>query len=264
MDSSCSNSVKLFLIGNWPALNVICLIFLCAFLQASFYVHWHSVLQSNGYENVLAQRALVRGDSACSSPYGNSRWWVSTSDGDPLSPVPDTIHCPFPLYPLPLPCLASARTCCASSLSSLVVCTGVWSFSLSWGCLSSCWWTRTTSSPHSKRTNSLTEGSSTSTSAQPALAPVGVASSWMDKYLSRLGVAFASWMSSMWKTFSSPSTGSLARVRGGLYSSGWVPTKNLPILTRRFASGQQDGPVAISSRPCTRLSLPDLMETSDS
>lgn len=212
----------------------------------------------------LSPASTCKGGLCLFLPLWKSRWWVGTSDGDPLSPVPDTIHCPFPLYPLPLPCLASARTCCASSLSSLAVCTGVWSFSLSWGCLSSCWWTRTTSSPHSKRTNSPTEGSSTSTSAQPALAPVGVASSWMDKYLSRHGVAFASWMSSMWKTFSSPSTGSLVRVRGGLYSSGWVPTKNLPISTRRFASGQQVGLVAISSRPCTRLSLPDLMGMSDS
>jgi len=58
-------------------------LFVC-FFAGKLFMHWHSVLQSNGYENVLAQWALARGDSACSSPYGNSRLWVSTSDGDPL------------------------------------------------------------------------------------------------------------------------------------------------------------------------------------
>ncbi len=244
-------------------LNIICLFFFVCFFTGQLL--YASVLCTpETCKNVLPQWALARGDSASFSRYGNSRWWVSTSDGDPLSPVPETIHCPFPLYPLPLPCLASARTCCVSSHSSLAVCTGVWSFSLSLGCLSSCWWTHTTSSPLSKRMNSPTEGSSTSTSAQPALAPVGVESSWMDNYPSRHGVGFASWMSSMWKTFSLPSMGSLVRVREGLYSSVWVPIKSLLILTRRSASGQRVDLVAILSRPCTRLSLPDLMGMSDS
>lgn len=232
---------------------------------AWFQAHWleivHKHQEGRTWLTGLCRR-LARGSCADLAPACHFRSSPSTPwrrgiEVGSLTIISIPLLLPVPQEP-PCPC----PSCCASCLSNLAACTAVWSSCWWWDCLSSCWWTPTTCSPPSRRMNSLTDASSTSTSVPPALAPAGAANSWTARFPSRPGVAYVSWTFSMSRMFTLPSTVSPERAPVVWCSNDLAPTRSWLRLTRKSASGPQAGHAVTSSRRCTRLNSPGSMAMS--